>query len=141
MIAFRIRNRRRLSFLALVFGVAAAGLSFAGIALASSPVSATLTCGSSYPYQAAARASISGVQRFISTENTYSACYYVYLNGNATGSTYYVNPGGWVPGWQPLALWDVGTDQSVYDIQGTHNVCQTSSGTICNPVWVYTHAY
>lgn len=32
-------------------------------------------------------------------------------------------------------------DQSIYDIQGTHNVCQTSSGTICNPVWVYTHAY
>ena len=78
---------RRATRIALLLTPAALGLSWLAVALASSPVSATLTCGSSYPYQAMGRASISGVQRFIATENTYRSCYYVYLNGNATGST------------------------------------------------------
>jgi hypothetical protein len=108
---------------------------------AASPVSQAMSCGSGFPYSGVARASISGLQRFASTENTNHACYYVYLNGNATGSSnYYVYPGGWTGGWPPVVAFDVGYDLTVYDVQGTHNICQTSSGTICNPAWVYTDA-
>jgi hypothetical protein len=107
-----------------------------------SPVSQSMSCGSGFPYSGAGRASVSGYQRFASTENTYNACYYIYLNGNATGSpNYYVYTGGWVSGWAPFVSFDVSYDLTVYDIQGTHNICQTTSGTICNPSWVYTDAY
>lgn len=108
---------------------------------AASPDPHTLTCGSGFPYSASANAGISP-GAFASTDNTYSACYYLYLNGSAliSGGIQDINYGQWYPNWPPGVLW-VPVDSPVYDMQGTHNVCQTSSYTICNPVWVYSHAY
>jgi hypothetical protein len=100
-----------------------------------------MTCGSSFPYSAVAKSYKSPAAHTV-TENTYSACYWVYLNGvgyDPYGSYEYFL-GGWVPYWPPGVLFSP-TLSPIVEMKGTHNVCQTSAGTICNPTWVYTDAY